>query len=198
MGRRLAIEWEDSADKLKALYKAEKHPQRRTRLQGLWHLCSGKRIQEVVEIVEVSSRAVQNWVAWYWQAGLQAMLEWVTGCGSMGVGLPHEASPTHADLSNLVAGSGRLGGCIGSSWTSLRNLHFAQVYLPAYSPELNPPERVFAELRRAVEGQVYASLVAKRRASEHELGRLNANKLLLRRLTAWHWIDHTLGQLPDR
>jgi len=57
-----------------------------------------------------------------------------------------------------------------------------RVYLPPYSPELNPPERVFEELRREIEGVVYGSLAAKRRAIDQALRRLNQDKNRLRQL----------------
>ena len=40
---------------------------------------------------------------------------------------------------------------------------------PPYSPELNPPERVFEYLRAAVEGKVYGTLAAKKEAIETAL-----------------------------
>ena len=36
-----------------------------------------------------------------------------------------------------------------------------QVVQPPYAPELNPVERFFRELRRAIEGKVYPTLQAK-------------------------------------
>lgn len=88
MGQRLQIEWQESAEELKALYKRETHPQRRTRLQALWQLRTGKRIAEVVESVGVSYRAVQHWVAWYRAGGLAEVLRRVTGHASRGT-VPH-------------------------------------------------------------------------------------------------------------
>jgi transposase len=44
---------------------------------------------------------------------------------------------------------------------SVRALGLPLVELPPASPELNPAERVFEELRRAVEGKVYATLADK-------------------------------------
>ena len=85
MGRQLQIEWHETADELRQRYKREKHPQRRTRLQVLWHLCQGKRLDEVVASVGVSYRAVQNWVAWYRHGGLSSVLGRVTGHGTIGV-----------------------------------------------------------------------------------------------------------------
>ena len=57
---------------------------------------------------------------------------------------------------------------------------FAQIFLPAYSPELNPAERVFEEVRREAEGRVYPSLEAKRKAIEHLLRQLKADQPRLR------------------
>ena len=56
-------------------------------------------------------------------------------------------------------------------------LGFGRISLPAYSPELNPAERVFeATMRRHIEGEVYPSLEAKRSAIEHLLRQLKADK----------------------
>ena len=70
------------------------------------------------------------------------------------------------------------------------------VRLPPYSPELNPAERVFEELRRAVEGEVYGDLERKVAAVEAELRRWAADPGRVRRLTGWAWITDALAQLP--
>lgn len=70
------------------------------------------------------------------------------------------------------------------------------VGLPAYSPELNPAERVFQEPRRAVEGRVYATLDAKVAAVEAELAKLDADPARVRSLANWHWIDQAVEHLP--
>jgi transposase len=85
MGQRLQVEWQETAEELKALYRKEKHPQRRTRLQALWHLRSGKRVKEVVEIVGVDCRVIQRWLSWYRQGGLEEVLRRVSGHGALGV-----------------------------------------------------------------------------------------------------------------
>jgi hypothetical protein len=73
---------------------------------------------------------------------------------------------------------------------------FARIFLPPYSPELNPAERVFEQVRQAIEGTVYPSLQAKRLAIEHVLRRLNANKGQLRQLIGWTWIKEAYAHLP--
>lgn len=80
----------------------------------------------------------------------------------------------------------------------VQDLGFPLVQQPAYAPELNPVERFFEELRRAVEGRVYPTLKAKVGAIEAELLRWDADPERVRRLTAWAWIRDTLDRLPQR
>ncbi len=54
----------------------------------------------------------------------------------------------------------------------MRTLPTRRVQLPPYSPELNPAERVFEEVRRRVEGRVYGDLAAKREVVERYLREL--------------------------
>jgi len=65
---------------------------------------------------------------------------------------------------------------------------FERIFLPPYSPELNPCERVFEWLRGKIEGEVYASLQHKRDEIDRLLRQLNANKLRLQQLIGWQWI----------
>ncbi len=76
-------------------------------------------------------------------------------------------------------------------------LGFGRTFLPAYSPELNPAERVFEEVRGHIEGEVYPSLRAKRDAIEHLLRQLKADKPRLKQLVGWDWINQALAQLPN-
>ena len=76
-------------------------------------------------------------------------------------------------------------------------LRFKRIFLPAYSPELNPAERVFEEVRRHIEGEVYPSLEAKRSAIDHLLRQLRADKTRLSRLVGWDWLQQALAQLPS-
>ena len=84
MGRRLEVEWQESAEELKQKYRAEKHPQRRERLFTLWHLCSGKPIREMSAMTGTNERVIQRWVAWYRRGGLVEVLRRVTGHGTVG------------------------------------------------------------------------------------------------------------------
>lgn len=71
-----------------------------------------------------------------------------------------------------------------------------QLLLPPGSPELDPVERVIEEVRRAVEGHVYATLEEKQAKVEEKLQELAADPVALRRLVGWEWIIRELRQLP--
>ena len=68
---------------------------------------------------------------------------------------------------------------------------------PPASPELNPAERVFEELRREVEGEVYGTIEKKMAAVERELEAMAASPERVQRLTGWSWIRDALAQLPQ-
>lgn len=76
----------------------------------------------------------------------------------------------------------------------VRELGLPLVTQPPAAPELNPAERVFEELRRAVEGRTYASLADKMAVVERELTALATDPARLRRLTGWAWIQDALAQ----
>ena len=67
---------------------------------------------------------------------------------------------------------------------------------PPYSPELNPAERVFQEVRRLVEGRVYESVEEKMEAVDSYLRELEYDPGRVRSLTAWNWINHSTQSLP--
>ena len=70
------------------------------------------------------------------------------------------------------------------------------VALPPYSPELNPAERLFEEVRRHVEGTVYATLADKADAVEAFLRELDADPARVRSLCSWDWITAAQDALP--
>ena len=78
----------------------------------------------------------------------------------------------------------------------VRALGLPLVEQPPASPELNPAARVFEELRRVVEGKVYATLEDKVQAVGAELRRIEADPERVRRLTGWGWITAAVHQLP--
>ena len=71
-----------------------------------------------------------------------------------------------------------------------------RIYQPPYSPECNPAERVFAEVRRWVEGRRYERIEAKKAAVEAVPRRLEAEGKVLS-LIGWHYIRQALNALPS-
>ena len=63
-------------------------------------------------------------------------------------------------------------------------------------PELNPVERFFRELRRAVKGRVYPALRAKQAALESVLNAWQAAPERIKQLCDWGWIRKALKALP--
>jgi hypothetical protein len=85
----------------------------------------------------------------------------------------------------------------GHTARSVRALAVPLVPLPPYAPELNPAERVFQEIRRRVEGLVWADLDAKMAAVDAYLTALADDPLRLQRLVGWHWLTTALHALPN-
>jgi len=68
---------------------------------------------------------------------------------------------------------------------------------PPSSPELNPVERLFLEIRRQVEGRVYDTLEAKKRTVEAVQEELAAHPDKVKRLTCWSWIADAFQNLSQ-
>ena len=68
---------------------------------------------------------------------------------------------------------------------------------PAYSPELNPAERVFEETRRWVEGRVYGSLEEKTAAVDEYLSDLESDPERVKSLVSWEWIRRNVQELSE-
>ncbi len=79
---------------------------------------------------------------------------------------------------------------------TLRELPTVRLFLPPSAPELNPAERVFEEIRRQVEGQVYPDLAAKQAVVEAYLQDLAADPVRVQRLCGWDWIRQAFATLP--
>ena len=88
-------------------------------------------------------------------------------------------------------------GARGDRAKVVRALGVALVQQPPYSPELNPVERLFQEIRRRIEGRVYPDLAAKKRAVEAVLEDFAAHPEQIRRLTYWSWISETFRTLSQ-
>jgi hypothetical protein len=126
----------------------------------------------------VDGQAGRIW--WDWVPSMKAEALWPTiaGLQEMAVldGLVWDNAPSHRDA-------------------DITDLDLALVGLPPYSPALNPAERLFEEIRRRVEGRVYATLDAKAADVEAFLEELDADPARVRRLCGWGWINTAIASL---
>ncbi len=71
--------------------------------------------------------------------------------------------------------------------------NIALVFLPPYSPELNPAEQIWNTLRRDYfANRVFDSLNAATLQAESGLVHLSSNRKTLKSLTNWTWIKATI------
>jgi len=80
---------------------------------------------------------------------------------------------------------------------AIGQLSMNRIFLPPYSPELNPAERIFEEIRRDIEGFAYPSIQAKQDRIHQFLRQLRTDKDRLASLVSWDWIREVFNQLPD-
>jgi hypothetical protein len=128
----------------------------------------------------VDGQAGRIW--WNWVPSMKAEALWPTIAGIQAAdlldGLVWDNAPSHRDA-------------------DITDLDLGFVGLPPYSPELNPAERLFEEIRRRVEGRVYATLDAKVAEVQSFLEALDADPPRVRRLCAWDWINTAIASLRD-
>jgi transposase len=144
----------------------------------------GVKIRQKVELkyewryLSLAVDVIQGWLLWQWTPNMKketvrAVVEQWQGAGVEA--LVWDRAPGHG--AKIVTAVG-----------------LPLVKQPPASPELNPAERVFEELRREVEGEVYGTIEKKMVAVEGELA---ASPERVQRLTGWSWIHDALAQLPQ-
>lgn len=62
------------------------------------------------------------------------------------------------------------------------------LFLPPYSPELNPTERFFEELRRATANRIFTTIEDQEKAIKQKLITLTDDLAAMRQLTGYEWI----------
>jgi len=127
----------------------------------------------------VDGQAGRIW--WNWVPSMKAEALWPTIAGiqesDLLDGLIWDNAPSHRD-------------------GEITDLDLAFVGLPPYSPELNPAERLFEEIRRRFEGTVYATLDAKVADVQAFLEEWDADPPRVRHLCGWDWINDAIATLP--
>jgi DDE superfamily endonuclease len=130
-------------------------------------------------VLAVDARAGTIW--WGWADTMQAVDLWPLVAGLRGMdaldALVWDRAPGHRDA-------------------DVRAVGLPPVELPPYSPELNPAERLFEEIRRRIEGKVYMTLAEKIAEVAAFLEEPDADPARVRRLCGWDWIEAAVEALP--
>ena len=87
-------------------------------------------------------------------------------------------------------------GAGGHQGQAMQAVDLPRIVQPPYAPALNPVERFFAELRRAIEGRLYPDLEAKQKAVTAVLRLWREDPDRVRQLCGWTWITGSVTQLP--
>ncbi len=62
------------------------------------------------------------------------------------------------------------------------------VYLPPYSPDFNPQERMFQEIKKPLKGEFFNDLPPIEKLIIHRVKDFENNPQAVKKLTAWDWI----------
>ena len=87
-------------------------------------------------------------------------------------------------------------GARGHRSELVESVEVPTIVQPPYSPELNPAERVFKEVRRCVEGRLYRRIEEKVAAVNAFLGEMESDPGRVRSLAGWGWIEDNVQLLP--
>ena len=87
-------------------------------------------------------------------------------------------------------------GARGHRGEEVESVGLPTVVQPPYSPELNPAERVFEEIRRSVEGRIYRTIEDKMEAVNSYLREMESDPARVRSLAGWGWIEDNIRRLP--
>ena len=119
------------------------------------------------------------------------MWSWIESMKSVAIAEAVDGLKHHSDIEALV-----WDGARGHRSEVVRSVGLPTIVQPPYSPELNPAERVFQEVRRWVEGRVYESIEEKVKAVDAYLSGLESGPERVRSLAAWDWIEDNVQRLP--
>lgn len=83
MSRRVyPIEWRESIAELEELYRAEKHVEKRKRIQAVWLVRQGKEVKVAAKEAGTSRESLTRWLGWYREGGLAEVLRRLPGVGA--------------------------------------------------------------------------------------------------------------------
>ena len=162
----------------------------RVGLRGMVRRVWGRRGVKVVQRVQMVYRWTYLFLVVDVRRG-RLLWSWIDSMKSESIAAAVNGLKRHSDIAALV-----WDGARGHRAESVEGMGLTTIVQPPYSPELNPAERVFQEVRRWVEGRVYGSVEEKMEAVDSYLRELESDPSRVRSLTNWHWIKRSTLSLP--
>ena len=162
----------------------------RVGLRGTVRRVWGRRGVKVRQRVQLVYRWIYVFVVVDVRRG-RLLWRWIESMKSESIAEAVNGFKHYSDIEALV-----WDGARGHRSEVVRSVGLPTIVQPPYSPELNPAERVFEEVRRWVEGRIYGSLEEKVKAVDAYLSELASDPERVRSLAAWDWIEDNVQRLP--
>lgn len=162
----------------------------RVGLRGMVRRVWGLRGVKVVQRVQMVYRWMYLFLVVDVRRG-KLMWSWIDSMRSESIAAAVNGLKHHSDIAALV-----WDGARGHRAELVEGMGLPTIVQPPYSPELNPAERVFQEVRRWVEGRVYGCVEEKMEAVDSYLRELESDPVRVRSLTNWDWIRYSMQSLP--
>ena len=162
----------------------------RVGLRGTVRRVWGRRGVKVRHRVQLVYRWIYVFVVVDVRRG-KLLWRWIESMKSESIAEAVNGFKHYSDIEALV-----WDGARGHRSEVVRSGGLPTIVQPPYSPELNPAERVFEEVRRWVEGRIYGSIEEKVKAMDAYLSELASDPERVRSLAAWDWIEDNVQRLP--
>ena len=162
----------------------------RVGLRGMVRRVWGRRGVKVVQRVQLVYRWMYLFLVVDGRRG-RLSWTWIDSMRSEAIASAVRGLRLQTDLGALV-----WDGARGHRAEEVERVGLPTIVQPPYSPELNPAERVFEEVRRWVEGRIYRSIEDKMEAVNAYLRELESDPARVRSLAGWAWIDDSIRCLP--
>ena len=161
----------------------------RVGLRGMVRRVWGRRGVKVVQRVQLAYRWMYLFLVVDGRRG-RLLWTWIDSMRSEAIASAVRGLRLQTDVGALV-----WDGARGHRGEKVQTVGLPTIVQPPYSPELNPAERVFEEVRRWVEGRMYRSIEDKMEAVNAYLRELESEPARVRSLAGWAWIDDNIRGL---
>lgn len=162
----------------------------RVGLRGTVRKVWGRRGVKVIQRVQLAYRWMYLFLVVDGQRG-KLSWTWIDSMRSEAIASAVDRLKCHSNIAALV-----WDGARGHRSELVERVGVRTIVQPPYSPELNPVERVFEEIRRWVEGRLYEDIEDKMEAVNAYLRELEADPRRVRSLAWWDWINDNVQHLP--